>query len=210
MVNVNLDLGIIALKDLLYVKEDADNREQKIIESEERTANLLRSFSCEKNQTLQEFIHNKAIENNNRNWGRTYLVYIQPTWEDAPIYLAGYFTLTQKSFQFESDVSPTTRKKVAGKKDAQHFPTTLIANIAKNEKPFPETKETYSSNPLKGSDLLTAALRHCEKGKDIFGTRLVCLEYMDNEYLEHFYTTNGFRTIQINSGNNLTLAFKNI
>lgn len=164
-----------------------------IEESEEKTKNLLRSFVCSKDQRLEAFLHDKAIESNKRNQGRTYLLL-----EESTGNLLGYFTLTNKIFLFSSEISKSLKQTIIGDKNADSFSTTLIANLAKND----SFKDLIS-----GKELMSIALDQCLEVKRIIALNLVTVEYEDNEPLIKYYKDNGFKDFQKNGINNLRMAY---
>lgn len=166
----------------------------ELIEQDEaKLTNFLRSFSCKKDSRIQDFLHNQAIENSKRDWGRTYLIVDTKTMD-----LLAFFTLTDKIFTFDDSVSKTTRRRVTGDKSAVYFSSILIANLAKNDN---------FSHSLSGGDLLELILSQCKLVKDILGLKVVTVEFEDNPRLVEYYNKNGFIDIQTKVVNGLKTSY---
>ena len=93
--------------------------------SESEMLRLLRQFTSRKNDNLQDFICNKAIDFEKRDQTRTFLFI-----ENSKI--QAFFSLTLKSLD-ATNLSNTTKKKLssANSKDYDFIPCFLIDSLAK-------------------------------------------------------------------------------
>ncbi|TYR78451.1 hypothetical protein FZC66_19400 [Priestia megaterium] len=152
---------------------------------------MLRSFSCVKNESIESFLHSKAILQEVEDRARTTLIVDDDTGD-----IVGYYTLKIESFMF-TDASGKNRKRLAGNKDATNFNCILIAKIGRSDK--------YKGK-VSGDEILNAALYSCSRIKFMTATKIVCVEYIDEPRLMEFYERNGFIYFQRN-GNGLNISF---
>ena len=154
--------------------------------------NYLRSFKCEVNKSIESYLHNKAVLHEREDTARTSLMVEEETGN-----IIGYFTLTTKIFDFTS-ASGKNRKRLTGNKQANSFPTLLIAKIGRSD--------DYKGLVF-GNEVLEASLYNCNLIKDLCATKVVCVEYEDEPFLKEFYEEqNGFTYLQKNQ-NNLNVSF---
>jgi len=153
----------------------------------------LLSFSCSSNKSVEDFLHNTAIENEKSNRTRTSLVI--DTKNDNEI--IGYFTITVKIFEFV-DVSKTIIKRLTGNKNEKGFPTILIAQLGRSD---------LYKGKVEGSKILDLALVNCKTVYEIAALRVICVEYEDTPFLHNFYLANNFNVLQTNSDNDCIIAY---
>ena len=144
----------------------------------------LSSFVCEKNDDVESFLHNKAIESEKRSFCRTSLVID----EEKQGEIIGYFTIMTKIFNF-SDVSGTAKGRLTGNKRATNFNTILIAQLGRSD---------LYKGIIDGSQILNLALGNCQLIHNLSALRVVCVEYANNLKLIDFYKQNGFTELQRN------------
>ena len=77
---------------------------------------LLSSFSCEKDEDIEYFLHNRAIEFERLSKARTYLVLNQEQLENQEKHLTiyGYISLALKILSVPQDMSNRMRKELDG------------------------------------------------------------------------------------------------
>jgi|SRR5690625_373592 len=156
--------------------------------------NMLHSFSCEINGSIEDFLHNKAIKQEKEDNARTTLIIDDETGD-----IVGYFTVLIENFLF-TDASRNNRKKLAGDKDATSFNCILIAKIGRSDK---------YKGMVSGSEILDAAIYTCSLIKGMTATKLVCVEYVNEPNLVQFYENNDFKYLQQNE-NGLNISFLKI
>lgn len=158
---------------------------------EDRTKEILSSFSCPLNKDVENFFKNKAIEFSKRDFAKTHLVFWCP--EDASQKeLVGYYTIAPKSFFISKDIiSKSLYKKISqyGEYDPIQgkcsIPSMLIGQLGKNY-------NMGNDGLIKGSELLQMAQNKVRAIQNEMGGRYVYLECEDKEKLLAFYQYNGF------------------
>jgi hypothetical protein len=149
---------------------------------------MLATFSSPHNPSIEDFIHNKAIDFAKGKLSVTYLVNDKDTGN-----ILGYFTLTHKSLILNGhNLSRTARKKLArysrldsstGNYMASAF---LLAQFGKNY-------TLDKANRIDGSELMqlaTGVLLHVQHQ---IGGGIVYLVCEDNEHLTSFYSKQNFK-----------------
>lgn len=159
--------------------------------SEEELSKMLGSFSCDVNESIESFLHKKAILQDIEHRARTTLIV-----DDNSGDVVGYYTLKIESFIF-TEASKKNKEKLAGNKDADYFNCILIAKIGRSDK---------YKGIVSGREILDAALYSCSQIKDMTATKVVCVEYVDEPALREFYDENGFKYLQRNE-NDLNISF---
>lgn len=172
---------------LRWFIQNVDN--QKI--SEASLKDLLNTFTCSANLDVQNFLHVKAIDSENRRSVRTYLVVDNDE-------IVGYFSLRIQPFDFNKEVSKSIRRAMAGDKNAERFSTVLIAQLGRSDK---------YRHQVPGSDVLLRALNYCmHLSSEVGGVYSAVVEYDDVPALHGFYENEGFKFIQQNPNNNKIMA----
>lgn len=196
-----MTLNVIPLRELL--KSDVKKEEIK---------SLLFSFECKSivsgSSDVEFFLHNKAIQFEKTDLSRTYLV--MSTYRDTP-YLAGYFSLTNKSLVIPkrqyNTFSGNLRKKLMGmghKTEQNNYEVKgyLLGQLGKN---YSETAK--KANMASGNDLLVLAYEKIKEAYLVTGGRVLFLECEDHEKLKKFYNSNGFRMLENYESINAYLLF---
>lgn len=77
---------------------------------------LLSSFSCEKDEDIEYFLHKRAIEFEKLSKARTYLVFDQEQLEnkDKHLIVYGYISIALKILSVPQDISNRMRKELDG------------------------------------------------------------------------------------------------
>lgn len=156
---------------------------------EERTKELLSSFSCQFNEDVENFFTQKAVEFSKRSLSQTHIVYASYRGKAE---IAGYFTLANKYITVKKNrLSGSLAKRIA--KFAVYDPTIrsytlsapLIAQLGKNY--------TNGLNCLMtGDELLKLACDKVSKIQLELGGRVTYVECEDKPKLIEFYSSNGF------------------
>lgn len=143
---------------------------------------LLKSFYCEKNLDLQDFLYNKAITFDRNLRSRTYL-YIHNENKD----IVGYFTLAINYLQTD-DLTENIIKILDGYTDKiKAIPCYLIGQLAVSDK--------YRDNKI-GKFLLDDALQITNNTQTNFGGRFVLIDSVNNDKVINFYRENSFVEIE--------------
>lgn len=171
----------------LYVKGDRDST-LKLLES-------LSHFRCkfrDNNMELEEYLKKKAIEFEDRNLNRTYLVLDETVDE-----ILGYFTICMKVLGFGDKVSKSKRDDLTSGSKEQFTPSLLIAHMGKSEK---------CNDRLRRCEILDTAISYIKRAHEIVGGRIILVECdKDNHRLKKYYTDNGFKILQENTYTELVM-----
>lgn len=154
---------------------------------EERVRSILSKFSCPLNQDVEHFLSHQALEFAKQNLAPTHLIFT----EDQ--ILAGYFTLTMKSFFVGEgeEISKTYYRKISkfGADGAANggcvIPAPLIAQLGKN---FADGADRL----ITGGELLKMACDKIAMCQRELGGKVAYLECEDKPKLLGFYRANGF------------------
>lgn len=162
---------------------------------------LLKEFKSREKNSIEEFLHNKAIIFEKNSLSATHLIY-----DNKGEKLLGYFTLANKSLVISKEelnkMSKNQQKKFSqsgrvlenGSCIVNSF---LIAQIGKNY-------NIANEDMIKGLDILELVRKMLSVVKEIINTKYVWLECEENKKLIDFYSTYGFNLVNnYNSKNNL-------
>lgn len=159
---------------------------------------ILSSFSCDKDEDIEMFLRNKAVEFEKLSKSRTYLICNQTQLEDPgetneAITIYGYISLAIKILTIPESTSNRIRKELDGYSAKIHgeqicdFPCYLIGQLSKNS--------NILKNPLKGSELIDFACDVIAASVEAVGGRYIMIECRDNQKLINFYEDNFFKEI---------------
>ena len=142
----------------------------------------LSSFSCPKNQEIENFLHKNAIEFAKRKLSITYLLLDNSDGE-----IVGYFTLAHKAIEIKNDnISNTVRRKLSShaKLDADTNSYTvsafLLAQIGKNY-------SADNGHRITGKELIEFANDVLTDIQHRIGGSIIYLDSEDNQRLKDFY-----------------------
>lgn len=156
---------------------------------EERTEELLSTFSSPINPDVEKFLKKNAISFNKQHQAVTYLVLSEDTEE---LMLCGYFSLSLRPITVNCEGMSNTRKskfrKVGKMNDAGtecSLPAFLIAQFGKN----------FIFNAISGGQLMKMTLETLYSIQYEIGGTVVFLEAEDHEKLLAFYQNDDNRFI---------------
>jgi hypothetical protein len=139
-------------------------------------------FSC-KDEDVELFLREKAVDFERRDKSRTYLIL-----DDETNTLLGYYTLSLKALPFGSGVSKSAIKAVDGfSKDIDAVGIILIGQFGKDK---------VSAQDVDGKHLFDICLETVYRAQKIVGGRFVLIECRDLEKVVSFYTRQGFEALQ--------------
>ena len=167
----------------------------KTIEARSEVNRALLSFKCSKNKDEESFLHNKAINFEELNKARTYLIF-DSDYEK----LLGYITLAFKSIELKN-VSTSKRKSLTAGENTETYAAFLIGHLAKNS----NYKEMIS-----GEEILKIAEDIIYKAQKLVGGRLIYIDCKDNESLISFYNKNDFKYFNTSKETGLLQFYKKI
>lgn len=156
---------------------------------------LLSSFSCEKDEDIEYFLHNRAIEFEKLSKARTYLVLNQEQLENKEKHLTiyGYISLALKILSVPQDMSNRMRKELDGFSAKIHgeqisdFPCYLIGQLSRNS--------NVKSEGISGKQLIDFASDIIATSVEAVGGRYMMIECRDEEKLLQFYKDNYFSEV---------------
>ena len=159
---------------------------------------ILSSFSCLRDEDIQNFLRKRAIDFEKLLKSRTYLVIDEEQFEnqnfalkDLTIY--GYISLAVKVFTVPETTSNRQRQQLDGFSAKEHgkqisnFPCYLIGQLARNSN---VPKEIIS-----GAELLQVAYNIIGEAVKLVGGRNILVECHNNKKLVQFYLDNEFYKI---------------
>ena len=88
-------------------------------------------FKCDKDEDIESFLHNKAIDHIERGTCSVFLILDEEKFDNNIIDIIAYFTLSHRSVMFHADVSNTKVRAVAGFKGKTSTSVVLIGQIGK-------------------------------------------------------------------------------
>ncbi len=159
---------------------------------EDKTKEILSSFSCPLNADVEKFLKHKAIEFSKRGFSKTHIVYWQ-TADGKEKAFVGYYTIASKFISIErSAVNAKEARKLREhgiydeKKNEYTVAAPLIAQLGKN---YTNGNDTLIS----GDELLLLAMEKVKKVQNEVGGRFAYLECEDKKKLKEFYERNHFK-----------------
>ena len=174
---------------------------------------ILSSFSCNKDEDIENFLHSRAVEFESLSKARTYLICDENQLMETnfcldQIVIYGYISIALKILSVPYDVSNRKRKEIDGLSAKIHgewnmtpnlpmipcygeqikdFSCYLIGQLSKNS--------SVQNNDISGAELLQAAYDVIMTAVDAVGGRYVMIECHEKEKLMQFYAVNGFEEI---------------
>ena len=164
---------------------------------EDKTREILSSFSCPLNPDVEIFLKNTAILFDKQHLSATHLVFASYKQENQ---IAGYFTLAQKAFTISNSRKPHTSKisnslmkKITkygtydNHSEFHTIPALLIAQLGRNFGCGDSKNKLIS-----GDELLKIACTKVWDIQRVFSGKHVYIECENKPKLIDFYTSNGF------------------
>ncbi len=100
----------------------------------EQVDNALLEFRCTKDEDIQNFLHNKAREYEERGWCSTYVLANEELLsQDHKLSVDGYFTLSNKVIRLSDSISKSKKKRLFGglKRNEKYIHFILIGQLGK-------------------------------------------------------------------------------
>ncbi len=176
----------------------------KIFKEDEESLNtILSSFSCSKDNDIQDFLWNKAVNFEKISKSRTYLICDENELKEGNLIILGYFTLALKVLYIPKKFSNRKRKNLDGYsykfngKQVSEIPCYLIGQLAKNS--------SVDNNYLTGNDIIEEAYRIIANVSREIGGRYILVECHDNNKLKTFYNDNYFQEFAFIADNDIPM-----
>ena len=173
-------------------KQDFDelNSQYKLMDllaenSTNQVKKLLKTFHCEINYDLQDFLHNKAITFERNLRSRTYLYANN---ENKGV--VAYFTLAinyLETDKFKSEIIQILDGYTNYANQTRAIPCYLIGQLA--------VSDEYRKQGI-GNFLLTDALKIADNAQTSFGGRFVLIDSVNHSKVINFYEQNSFIAIE--------------
>ena len=171
-------------------------------EDNELLSQILSSFSCERDEDIENFLYSKAVEFEKLSKARTYLICDEEQISKEGFYLEqlkiyGYVAIALKILSVPEEWSNRKRKELDGLSAKIHgepikdFSCYLIGQLSRNSK--------VSHDSISGKDLLQMAYDVIAAAVDAVGGRYMMIECREEKKLVDFYLANGFEEIQRSS-----------
>ena len=180
---------IISLQDII-----ADIKDEEYIKEK-----ILKQFKSRDRNSIEDFLHNKAINFEKSSLSATHLIRNDKSGE-----ILGYFTFANKSLIIEKEnflsLSKTQQKRFSQSgrklKDGSYVVNSfLLAQIGKNY-------NISDNNMITGNEIISLAHELLLIVKKIINTKYLWLECEDNSSLIRFYSNYGFNLIKEFSSEN--------
>lgn len=159
---------------------------------------ILSSFSCIRDEDIQNFLHKRAVDFEKLLKSRTYLIideeqFKKPNFVLKNLVIYGYISLAVKVFTVPETTSNRQRQQLDGFSSKEHgkqisnFPCYLIGQLARNSN---VPKESIS-----GAELLNFAYEIIGEAVKLVGGRNILIECRNDENLINFYLAHDFYKI---------------
>lgn len=168
---------------------------------------LLSSFVCERDEDIEYFLHERAIEFEQLNKTRTYIVLDETQMQNEDIsewIILGYFSLALKVLTVPDNYSVRQRKNIDGLNGKIHgeiitdFPCYLLGQFARNDK--------VDKTQLTGNALLDMALSVLSGAITAVGGRILMIECQNNISLIKSYKNKGFNLVSSVTDKNIKMV----
>ena len=156
----------------------------KLFPFKEVEPSLLNTFSCEINSDLTNFIHSTALDFEDRQISRTFVLVNTNRNE-----VVGYFTISMKSLS-TNGMSKTSIKKIDGVSNSRVcIHSFLIGQLG--------ISDNYAEYKL-GTLLLDDAFSKIEMAHDLVAGRYVLVDAINHKKVIKFYSESGFALLDTN------------
>jgi len=145
---------------------------------------LLHTFTCDINSDLTSFIHSTALDFEERQIARTFVL-VNNTKNEV----VGYFTISMKSLS-TNDMSKTSIKKIDGVSNSRVcIHSFLIGQLG--------ISDNYAKYKL-GTLLLDDAFLKIEMAHDLVAGRYILVDAINHQKIINFYRESGFTLLDTN------------
>ena len=157
----------------------------------------LLDFKCDKNKDIENFLHNKAISYQKQSRCSVYLLCDEKAFFENIISIQAYFTLSHKSIVIpaaDETVSKSQRDAIMKNRNAESLEFVLIGQLGKRIENVGNDDFIYSE--ISGEEILKSAKEVINAANELIACRAVLVECEDEEKINKFYKTNGFKFLQ--------------
>ena len=163
----------------------------------EQLAGTLNRYRCVYDDDIENFLHTKAITYENRGWCSTYLLMDEGKLvKQGDLFIAGYFTLSNKVMRLSETVSVSRKKKLFNglKKDDDYMHFILIGQLGKHIYREAGYKSEYGLTSA--TEMLDNAFEIIYQVKERITCNCVLVECKDEPKIRKIYENYGFLELQ--------------
>lgn len=172
----------------------------KDVVSEMELTESLRQFKCTKDNEIQTFLQEKAIQYEDRGWCSTYVLVNENKLEkEQKLFVEGYFSLSNKVIELSNSISKTKKKKLFNglDKNDEYMHFILIGQLGK----FIDEEGSKSIlGEISGRELLNQAFEIIFQVKERIVCNCVLIECKDEVKVRKIYEGYGFQELQKEDG----------
>lgn len=172
----------------------------KDVVSELELSESLRQFKCAKDNEIQTFLQEKAIQYEERGWCSTYVLVNENKLEkEKQLFIEGYFSLSNKVIELSSSISKRKKKKLFNglDKNDEYMHFILIGQLGKY---IDEDSSKLVSEVISGKELLDQAFEIIFQVKERIVCSCVLIECKDAVKIRRIYEDYGFQELQKEDG----------
>ena len=158
----------------------------------DRLSIALDSFRCYRDDDIETFLRQKALNFLDRGWCSIYLLVDEELFDKGSINILGYFTLSHKSLIPEG-ASKSTIKKASGMSGSESIHFVLIGQLGRYLERKPDGSIIAG---ISGKELLDRAFEVIHAASELIPCRCVLVECSDNKKVHQFYLDNRFSKFQ--------------
>ena len=153
----------------------------------------LNSFRCCKDEDIETFLRNKALDYLKRNWCSIYLIVDEEAFDEGIIKIMAYFTLSHKSL-IPENASKSKVKEVSGFKTVETIHFVLIGQLGKYMRQN-ENGDIFCYD-ISGSEILDYAVEIIQASNHLIPCRCMMVETSESEKVQKIYIEYGFSFFQ--------------
>ena len=162
---------------------------------------VFKKFSCQRETDLEDFLLHRAIEYQNIEYGKTFLLIDKNEISEGNIEVIAFFTIGTTALDI-SCLSVKQKRKIIGNLPGRdrldYISAYLIGQLGRNDK--------YSKEDMPGEIILYECYNQLKMAQAIVGGKLIILECRDA--LCNFYESKGFSELSTASKENLHTYYK--
>lgn len=163
---------------------------------DEQLVGTLSNFRCTRDEDIQDFLQNKALEYENRGWCSTYVLANEEKLDkDSKLWIDGYFTLSNKVIELTDFVSKTQRRKLFKglKKNDNFMHFILVGQLGKY---IDERSSETVYGETSAVEMLDKAFEIIYQVKERITCSCVLIECKDDMKVRMIYENYGFKELQ--------------
>lgn len=169
----------------------------------EKLNNIFKKFSCSKEKDLEDFLVKSAIQYEQIEYGKTFLILDKQKMVNGELNVAAFFTIGQVSLDI-SVLSQKRKRKIVGnfpgRDNINSLPAYLIGQLGRSDE--------YSKTMMPGKLILDECYSRIRAAQVIVGGKIMILEC--REALQEFYKSQDFKQLNDKNEQGLYTYYKKI